>query len=239
MSAKPVELYAVLGEPPNGLLVAKVWVEKAGDLYITTHAPFPMEGKYSHHTSGVTHHYHELIKRRSGEGEAKQTQLRGMRGHELVSAWDSPAPIPPDGYSPRPDTKRRRTLVAPMPAMGWQFSVWAIQRGSRDIAERIAETNPWPTVETFATLLMDWSDPWLLLAFARWTAPKPYRLFRYEPSLPGRVPFERYPDAYEGTWLEHEGAGWYPGEPFPEEWLKQSREYVAQQEKASRLRRAR
>jgi hypothetical protein len=58
---------------------------------------------------------------------------------------------------------------------------------------------------------------------------QPYQVIQYAPSLPGRVPFVFVPDAFEGTWLEMPGAKWRPGEPYPEEWLRESKEYLARQ----------
>jgi hypothetical protein len=55
VSKKLVELYTVLGDYPDSLLLAKVWLEKKGDVYVTRHAPNLLAGKYSYHESGVNH----------------------------------------------------------------------------------------------------------------------------------------------------------------------------------------
>jgi hypothetical protein len=239
MSAKRFELYAALGDALDSVLVAKVWMERAGDLYITTNAPKVMSGRYSYHASGVTHRYTDLINKRTGEGEAKRGTLDDLKGYVRLKSWTCPVRIPANGYHVRVDTDRRRTLIARVPDFGWTFSVWAIEPGRRDLAERINDTNPWPTVRNFASLLMDWSDPWILMAFASMGTEPPYKVVRYEPALPGRVPIEIYPEAYEGTWLGDSSPRWQPGQPFPESWLRQSRDYVARQQRVARIRQAR
>jgi hypothetical protein len=80
-----------------------------------------------------------------------------------------------------------------------------------------------------ASLLADWSDPWLLVTVCNWMSEEPYDVIKYSPALPDRVPYVTVPDEFEGTWLERPGAKWHPGEPFPEEWLRESEEYVARQ----------
>ena len=87
VSAKVTELYMVLGEPGNGRLVAKVWLERAGDLYVTTHAPVPMAGKWSHHASGMSHQDVPLIRRRIGMGEPKSEDLRNIRHQPTVARF--------------------------------------------------------------------------------------------------------------------------------------------------------
>jgi hypothetical protein len=238
MSKKVLEIYTVLGEPPNSVLVAKIWIEKQGDLYVTTHAPHLLAGKYSYHESGITHRYTELVRSRSGEGEHPGQKLRGMRGFQMVTAWGCPVALEPTGYQPKRDTKVRRTLVAPRAKIGWFWHLWAIERGRRDLAERIGKTDPWPSVPVVATLLADWSDPWLLVTVSHWGNDHPYDVVRYEPAILGRVPYEIIPNAFEGTWLEQPGPKWRPGDPFPEEWLRDAHEYVSRQ-RALAARRAR
>lgn len=233
MSAKVTELYVALGAPEDGLLVAKVWLERAGDLYLVRHAPAGLAGKFSYHASGLTHSDLNLIRRRTGIGEPKRNDLRDVRKFEMITGWMCPAPEPASGYRGHADTKRRKTLVHPMPPLGWYLQVWAIEPGRRDLAERIASTDPWPAVRATASLLADWGSPWLLVTLAEWTDPKPYRAIRYSPALPGRVPFIMQPDAYEGTWLEHRGPKWQPGQPFPSEWVAESRRWVARQRRNS------
>lgn len=226
MSKKLLEIYTVLGQPPDSVLIAKVWMEKSGDLYVTRHAPHLLSGKYSYHKSGVTHSYTDLVRRRSGEGEP----LAQKRGFQMVTAWGCPAVLEPTGYEPKLDTKVRRTLLAPRAEIGWFWHLWAIERNRLDIAERISATDPWPSIPVIATLLADWSDPWLLVTFSHWTNEHPYEVIRYEPAIPGRTPVEIIPRAFEGTWLEHPGPKWHPGEPFPEEWLRDAEEYMRRQQ---------
>ena len=52
MSKTLVELYTVLGQPPDSVLLAKVWIQKPGDLYVANFASV-LAGKYSYHASGV------------------------------------------------------------------------------------------------------------------------------------------------------------------------------------------
>ena len=95
MSKKILEVYTVLGQPPDSVLVAKIWMEKQGDLYVTTHAPHLLAGKYSYHETGITHWYTDLVGRRSGEGERPLQKLRGMRGFEMVTGWGCPVVLEP------------------------------------------------------------------------------------------------------------------------------------------------
>ncbi|HZP26307.1 MAG TPA: hypothetical protein VFB90_04585, partial [Dehalococcoidia bacterium] len=125
MSKKILELYTVLGEPPNSILVAKAWMEKQGDLYVVNHAPHLLAGKFSYHASGVTHKYTELIQRRVGHGEPPRQRLQGMRGFEMITGWGCPVVLEPTGYEPKADTKVRRTLVVPQAEIGWFYHLWA------------------------------------------------------------------------------------------------------------------
>lgn len=86
-----------------------------------------------------------------------------MRGFQIVTSWGCPVVLEPTAYEPKEDTKVRRTLVAPRAAIGWFWHLWAIERGRRDLVERISRTDPWPTVPVVASLVADWSDPWLLI----------------------------------------------------------------------------
>jgi len=205
-------------------------MEKHGDLYVTTHAPQLLEGKYSYHESGITHRYAELIRRRSGAGQPPRQRLRGMRGFEMVTGWGCPIVVEPTGCEPREDTRLRRTLVAPKAEIGWFWVLWAIERGRADLAQRISRTDPWPSVPVVATLIADWSDPWLLVTVSHWKNNHPYDVVRYAPPIPGRVPFEIIPGAFEGTWLEKPRPKWRPGQPFPEEWLRDAYEYTSRQQ---------
>ena len=123
MSKKPLEIYTVIGVPPDSVRITKVWMQKQDDLYVTTHAPDLMAGKYTYHASGVTHRYSELIKRRSGEGQPPHRKLRGMQGFVMVTAFGCPAVLEPTGYQPKPDTKARRTLIAQLPQFGRRIVV--------------------------------------------------------------------------------------------------------------------
>ena len=236
MSKKLVELYTVLGDHPDSVLVAKAWLETKGDLYVTRHAPHLLAGKYSYHKSGVTHSYTELVSRRAGEGQPLGQTLRGLQGYQRITGWGCPAVLEPTGYEPKPDTEVRRTLVAPRAEIGWYWFIWAIEPGRRDLAGRISRTDPWPSIPIVASLLADWSDPWLLITFGHWTNTQPYEVVRYAPALPGRTPVEIIPHAYDGTWLDLPGPRWRPGEPFPVEWLQDAEEYVARKERLSKKR---
>ncbi len=145
MSKKPLELYVVLGNPPESTLAAKVWMESKGDTYVTTHGQ-PLAGKYSYHESGMDHHDTNLTGRRSGEGKPLRTRLRNIRDYVNVTGLMTPTPLEPTGYEPKPETRTRRTMLVPAPKLGWYFQVWAIETGRRDLAERISETDPWPAV---------------------------------------------------------------------------------------------
>jgi hypothetical protein len=134
-----------------------------------------------------------------------------------------------DGYVAHADTKVRRTLVHPNPPLGWYMSAWAIAPGRGDLADRIAATDPWPTVTAAGSVLANWGTPWLLLTIAEWTNNQPYEVTRYAPALPGRVPFHMTPAPYDGTWLEAPGPKWSPGQPFPRQWIDRSREWQARQ----------
>jgi hypothetical protein len=221
MTKKTLEVYVVFGEHPNSALAVKIWMEAKGDLYVTNHGQ-PLAGKYSYHQSGMDHQLTELTGRRSGVGKPLRKKLRGLKGYEQVTALSSPGPLEPTGYVPKRESRVRRTLWAPMPAIGWYFTLWAIEAGKRDLAIRICETDPWPAVPIRATLLADWTEPWFLVTIGYWASERPYRVIRYEPRLPGRVPFEIVPRSYEGTWLEHPGPRWRPGEPFPDEWIREA-----------------
>lgn len=220
MSKKPLEIYVVLGEPPASVLAAKVWLESKGDLYVTNHAHL-LAGKYSYHATGVTHSYMEAFQRRMGTGAPPFEKLRGMKGFQEALGLMCPTPLAPTGYSPRIDTKHRRTLIAPTPQWGWFVTVWAIQVGRRELAAKIAQTDPWPEVPVRASLLADWTDPWLLVTVSEWKNNRPYQVIHYEPAIPGRVPMEVIPRSFDGTWLEAPGPKWKPGEPFPEEWFRE------------------
>ncbi len=202
-------------------------MEKQGDLYATVHGPNLLAGKFSYHESGVTHHYTELVRRRSGEGQSPRAKLRGLRGHEMVMAFRYDDRLEATGYEPKPDTKIRRTLVVPRAEIGSFWFLWAIERGQVAVMGRIAKTSPWPTTPVVGTLVGDWSDPWLLVVVVHWTNDHPYEGVRYDPALPGRTPVEMIPAPYDGTWLESPGPKWRPGDPFPKEWIDDSREFVA------------
>ena len=135
--------------------------------------------------------------------------------------------LDPTGYIPKPDTKVHRTLVAPKAELGWYCYVWAIERGRKDLVEKISHTNPWSDIPVVASLLADWSDPWILVTVCHFMSKQPYQVIEYSPALPGRVPFVFVPDAFEGTWLEQPGSKWRPGEPYPKEWLREAEEYTA------------
>jgi len=229
MSKRKSELNVVFGDASDGVLVIKVWMEAAGDLYIHRGGPKLMGGKGSYHASGMTHSDVNLIKMRTGLGQPRRPPLANVAEYERISAWGSPHPEPPDGYVAHGDTKIRRTLLIPAPPLGWFVSVWAIAPGRRDLVDRICETNPWPTVIPAGSVLADWGIPWILVTVAQWTNGAPYQVVRYAPSLPGRVPFHISPECYEGTWLEPPGPKWKPGEPFPKEWIMESRRWVTRQ----------
>lgn len=231
MSKRISEINLVLGTPAEGLLVTKVWLEKAGDLYVHRGAPEIMAGKYSYHASGLTHQDVFVIKQRTGLGQPRRQSLSDVRRIERIVSWGSPEPGEPNGYQARADTKVRRTAVHSLPSKGWLVGVWALAPGRRDLAERIADTDPFPTVKAATSVLADWGTPWLLVTFAEWTDDAPYTVVRYAPALPGRVPFHMTPDPYEGTWLEASGPKWRPGQPFPKQWIDRSREWQARQRK--------
>lgn len=127
-------------------------------------------------------------------------------------------------------------MIAPKAEIGWYCYVWAIERGRKDLAEKIAHTNPWPDIPVAASLLADWADPWILVTVCLWMTHAPYEVIKYFPPIPGRVPYELFPDAFEGTWLERPGPKWHPGEPYPEEWLREADQFVARQEAAAQRR---
>ena len=152
-----------------------------------------------------------------------------MKGHLMVNGWGVPEVLEATGYVPEQDTKVRRTLIAPKAEIGWYCYVWAIERGRTDLVDKIVHTDPWPQVPLDASLLADWSDPWILVTVCHFKSRDPYQVIQYAPPLPGRVPFVFVPDAFEGTWLERPGAKWRPGQPYPKEWLREAKEYVARQ----------
>jgi len=238
VSSALVEINVVIGAPPDSVQAAKVLLVKKGDLYVTNLAPLVMEGKYSYHESGVRHRYTELVGRRSGEGEPAGTKLRGMKGHLRVTGWGNPGVLGPTGYQLKPDTKVRRTLIVPKAQIGWHCNVWAIERGRQDLADRITSTDPWPEVPVVASLLAYWTDPWILVTVSHWRSATPYRVVKYEPAVPGLVPYVILPEEFEGTWLERPGPKWRPGDPLPEEWLRDARQRVARQEALARRRSA-
>jgi hypothetical protein len=201
MSKKRLEIYVVLGEAPNSALAVKIWLEPKGDLYVRT-LDNPIAGKFSYHETGVTHHYVDLIQRRVGTGKPPERKLKDIKGYKEVTGFVTPGRVEPSGYAPKKDTKTRRTLIAPSPEIGWCFNVWAIEPGRRDLAEKIAQTNPWQTVPIGATLLVDCDVPWLLVTVAYMITEKPYDIIQFSPPIPGRIPFEVVPRAFEGTWLE-------------------------------------
>ena len=227
MSKNVLEIDLVIGQPPDSIRVAKVVLLKKGDLYISRFAPNFITSKHSYHESGISHMYVDLIKQRLREGEPAGRKLRGLKGHLMVDAWACPTLLEPTGYTPKPETRVRRTLLAPKAEIGWYCFVWAIERGRKGLVERIGQTNPWPDIPVAASLLADSTDPWILVTICNWTSRQPYQLVQYAPALPGRVPFALVPDAFEDTWLERPGNRWQPGEPFPEAWLRDAEEFVA------------
>jgi hypothetical protein len=238
MSKNVIEINVVIGEPPDSIHVAKVVLVKKGDLYISPLAPDFITGKHSYHESGIAHTYSDLIKERIGEGEPAGQKLRGMKGHFRVDGWGCPEVLEPTGYQLKPDTAVRRTLVAPKAEIGWFCFVWAVERGRNDLVEKISQASPWPDVPVVASLVADWSDPWILVTVCHLKSERPYEVVEYSPPIPGRVPFVLIPEAFEGTWLESPGPKWRPGDPFPGEWLREAEEYVARQ-RALEKRRAR
>lgn len=238
VSKNIIEIDVVIGEPPDSVHVAKVVIVKKGDLYISTLAPDFMTGKESYHESGVSHSYSDLLKERLGEGEPAGPKLRGMNGHLMLDGRGCPRVLEPTGYQPKSDTQVRRTLIAPKADIGWFCYVWAIERGRKDLVEKITRTNPWPDVPTIASLVADWSDPWILVTVCHLMSKHPYDVVQYSPPIPGRVPFVFVPEAFEGSWLEMPGPKWCPGDPIPEEWLRDAEEHIARQ-KALEERRAR
>ena len=68
-----------------------------------------------------------------------------------------------------------RTLIAPLAEIGWYCWVWAIERGRSDLAEKIVHTNPWADVPVVASLLADWSDPWILVTVCHFMSRQPYQ----------------------------------------------------------------
>ena len=230
MAKNLVEIDIVIGEPPEAVQVAKVLLVQKGDLYVMNLAPDFTAGKFSYHESGVSHHYSDLVERRAGEGRPAGDKLRGMKGHLRVAGWGCPAVLEPTGYQAKPDTKVRRTLIVPKAEIGWHCNVWAIECGRKDVAEKIAHTNPWPEIPVVAWLLADWSDPWILITVSHWMSKQPYQVIKYSPSITGRVPYLFIPDEFEGTWLEAPGPKWRPGEPIPKDWFREAREHVTRQE---------
>jgi hypothetical protein len=224
-----VEIDIAIGNPPASVQVAKVLLVKKGDLYVMNLAPGVIAGKFSYHESGVNHSYRTLIGRRSGEGEDAGAKLRGLKGHRMVTGWGCPTVLKPTGYVPKQNTLMRRTLIVPKAEIGWHCNVWAIESGRNDLAEKIAQTNPWPEVPVVASLLADWSDPWILATVCHWASIEPYQVIKYSPPIPGRVPYVLVPEAFEGTWLESPGPKWRPGQPIPNEWLREARERAMRQ----------
>src|SRR3990172_12698185 len=212
MSKKPLELYVVLGQPPGSALAAKIWLEAKGDLYMTTYEK-ALAGKFSYHEWGVSHVYSNLTARRSGIGKPAGPNLRGLKGFRDVAGLAYGWPPDPSGYEPKKDTKTRRTLMAPAPVLGWYLKVWAIEPGRKDLADKIATTDPWPTVPVRAVLLADLCEPWILVTVSYWANDHPYQVVYYEPRIPGRVAMEVIPRPYEGTWLESSEPKWRPGQP--------------------------
>jgi hypothetical protein len=130
--------------------------------------------------------------------------------------------------APRPWPRRSIACdLQPSASIGWYCYVWAIERGRHDLVEKIGDTNPWPDVPVVASLLADWSDPWILVTVCHFMSRRPYQVIKYAPAIPGRIPFVFVPDAFEGTWLERPGAKWRPGEPYPNEWLQEAKEYMS------------
>jgi hypothetical protein len=239
MSKNDIEIDVVIGKPPDSIRVAKVVLAKKGDLYISQFAPKVAGRKHSYHETGISHSYIDLLGgERIGEGRPAGQKLRGMKGHLLVNAWGVPTVLEPTGYVAKTDTKIRRTLVTPKAELGWYCYVWAIERGRKDLVEKISHTDPWPEVPVVASLLADWTDPWVLVTICHFITREPYQVIEYAPPLPGQIPFAFVPDAFEGTWLERPDNKWRPGEPYPKAWLRDAREYLAHQ-RAQEERRAR
>lgn len=150
-----------------------------------------------------------------------------MKGYVMVEGWGVPEVLSPTGYVPKADTKVRRTLIAPKAEIGFSCYVWAIERGRKDLVDRIISTNPWPEAPVAAWLLADWSDPWILVTVCNILTKWPYQVVKLWPPLPGSVPFVFIPEAFEGTWMERPGEKWRPGQPYPKEWLQEAKEYMA------------
>jgi len=217
----------VIGEPRESVRVAKVVLVKKGDLYVSHLAPDIISGKHSYHESGVSHSYVDLINDSVGEGEPAGRKLRGMSCYLMVTSWGCPEVLQPTGFQPKPETKIHHTLIAPKSEIGWFCCVWAIERGNKGLAERISQTSPWPKVPVVASILADWTDPWILVTVCDFKSKSPYQVIQYSLSIPGRVPSVFVPEMFEGTWLENPRPKWRPGEPLPNEWLREAQEYLA------------
>ena len=93
-------------------------------------------------------------------------------------------------------------MVLPSPRLMWGVDLWVIAAGRSDIARRISETKPYQKSEVAGSFLADWLTPMLLITVWEATSTDAYTVYKYSPPIPGRVPYEVFPSAWEGTWLE-------------------------------------
>lgn len=182
---------------------AQFVVDRKQNLYGFPHG-WPIPIKLTHHAGGHT---------RSSFPDTPIPDTRPKHEQPWTSVTDfqfvdglgmGSAPEPSPLLRPKADSRKagRKSLVVPSPRFMWGIDLWAIATGRTDIAQRISETKPYPKSEVAGSLLADWLEPMLLIAVWQTTSADAYTVYKYSPSIPGRVPFEIFPSRWEGTWLD-------------------------------------
>ena len=191
-------------------------VVQGRELYVVTHLQ-PMDGKTSHHASGQTHSDFQILGGARVGREIRRAWHR-VEGQKLVAAQTFLPSPPVTPFDSKPDNARRMTLFAPFPQYLWGVDIWAVE--SHAIAKRISTTRPWPDCPVVANLLLGAVTPMLLVTVWQSAVEQPYEVVQIiDPAgrphpVPGIVPFEIVPAAFEGTWLDS-GRRWRPGNPWP------------------------
>lgn len=200
MSKKNVELNVAFADGETTIKVVTV-VLQGRDLYAVIHTPdLPFQAKHSYHESGVVHTKAQILGHEMKAVGRKEKPLDELTGFELITSGGGPPPKVGD-YVIKPDTQRRKTLLVAQPKSLWGAEVWAIERGRDALVKKIAETPPYKEVSV-SSLLADWSSPCILVKVWQALGDSPYEVIRYDPPVPGHVPYILDPPSYRGTWLD-------------------------------------
>ncbi len=180
MATQRAEIRIVADAPQDHALLMQVSV-RGEDVYCGVCLPDGREMlRQTYHASGQAH-IHTPAGRQLHEPRTPPASLTGR--HRLfggspdlrLARW---------GYSPRPDTGRRRTLRLPADDLltqpGWSVAVWLIEQGRDDLIAEILDEHD----VIIGSTVVEWTQP-IVLAFA-WTM-SPEKWAR----LPGQSPVDR------------------------------------------------